>query len=132
MTYIAQNHTIKRFIPIINNPEFPNDGETCWYWDMERPSGLNYVTVRVFCNKDPNLFVPIAGPMRLLYTDQAEYYAVCEPCHLAFAHMQWSGFTHQANWREISARYLENHKEHKGWCEFCDPIFGNGGWIPER
>jgi hypothetical protein len=24
---------------------------------------------------------------------------------------------------------LKKHEETKGWCEFCDPIFGNGGWI---
>lgn len=75
----------------------------------------------------PNDFVPVAD-LRLLYTDQAEYYAVCPDCYAVYSHMQWSGSTRAQNWREDSQKYLKYHQKEKGWCEFCDPIFGNGGW----
>lgn len=124
-----------RFQLIENNPEFPNNGETCWYWDKARPTphlegdGLqDYVAVQCYCTKDPNNYVHISGEMFLLFTDQAEYYVVCDRCYSAYEHLQWSGSTFDANWRLESQRYLKEHSERKGWCEFCDPIFGNGGW----
>lgn len=120
-----------RFELITDNPEFPNDGETCWYWDTNRPAKkgdlLPYTAVQVYCGKNPNDFTPVTG-MRLLFTDQAEYYAVCPDCHSAYSHMQWSGSTRNRNWREQSQAYLEQHQNQKGWCEFCDPILGHGGW----
>lgn len=121
-----------RFTPIQDNPEFPNDGETCWYWDTARPAKegdeLPFTAVQVYCDNDPNKFVKIEGDMRLLFTDQAEYYAVCPDCHFIYRHMQWSGSTRNRNWRQDSQAYLEQHQNQKGWCEFCDPIFGSGGW----
>lgn len=125
----------KRFRVIEGDPEFPNDGDTCWYWDTQRPVGpaerekpeWPFIAVQVHCGKDPNLFVRVGG-LRLLFTDQAEYYAVCPQCYFLFHDMQWSGSTRSPNWQSDSARYLTFHQEEKGWCQFCDPIFGNGGW----
>ena len=124
-----------RFELIENNPKFPNNGKTCWYWDKARITPHlvgdeldDYVAVQCYCNKDPNNYIPIRGKMELLFTDQAEYYVVCERCYLAFNNLQWSGSTLSHNWREESEKYLKYHIERKGWCEFCDPIFGNGGW----
>lgn len=88
---------------------------------------MPYTAVQAYCNKNPNDFTPIAN-MRLLFTDQAEYYAVCPDCHSAYSHMQWSGSTRNRNWREDSQAYLEKHQNQKGWCEFCDPVLGHGGW----
>jgi hypothetical protein len=118
-----------RFEAIQDHPNFPNDGETCWYWDTARPQseGLPYIAVQAYCNKDPNAFTPVQN-MRLLFTDQAEYYAVCPECHSAYRHMQWSGSTRNRGWRESSQAYLDEHQTQKGWCEFCDPVFGGGGW----
>jgi hypothetical protein len=121
-----------RFVLIENDPEFPNVGGTCWYWDTKRPlerSAQPYIAVQCYCDRDPNQYVPI-DDLRLLFTDQAEYYAVCPNCYYAYRHMQWSGSTHSSGWRSQSQRYLKEHQEVKGWCEFCDPIFGNGGWLP--
>lgn len=119
-----------RFQLISGNPEFPNDGETCWYWDTVRPAtdGRLFIAVQSYCDKDPNAFVRVEG-LCLLFTDQAEYYAVCPSCQVVFSDMQWSGSTRAAGWRERSQRYLEMHQREKGWCEFCDPVFGDGGWV---
>jgi len=65
----------------------------------------------------------------LLFTDQAEYYAVCGSCYGAFIHLQWSGSTRSRNWRQESREYLDFRLKERAWCQFCDPIFGNGGWI---
>jgi len=124
-----------RFKLIENDPEFPNDGETCWYWDLARITphlagdGLqDYVAVQCYCNRDPNNYIRTTEKMALLYTDQAEYYAVCQSCARKYHHLQWSGSTFNRDWRERSHEYLKYHEKEKGWCEFCDPIFGNGGW----
>ena len=121
-----------RFIFIEGDSEFPNDGETCWYWDTKRPlklkDGQPFIAVQCYCGIDPNDFVPIEG-LRLLFTDQAEYYAVCSSCHFVYKYMQWSGSTRSPGWREQSQQYLEEHQRERGWCEFCDPVFGNGGWV---
>lgn len=130
-----QPKTEKRFLPIEDNPIFPNDGETWWWWDTGRPLepgekfiGKPFIAVQTYCDRDPNNHVHVEG-LRLLFTDQAEYYAVCPNCYSTFAHMQWSGSTRaHGNWREMARLFLEEHQAKKGWCEFCDPIFGNGGW----
>jgi len=113
-------------------PGCENDEETCWWYDTENP--LNdeeqpYVAIERYRGIDPNDFVRIEGAMRLLFTDQAEYYAVCGACYQIYRDMQWSGSTKNPYWQEESMRYLKRHQELKGWCEFCDPIFGNGGWM---
>lgn len=123
-----------RFQLIEGHSEFPNDGHTCWYWDTARPARpiiqddlLPYTAVQVYCDKNPNDFTYIPD-LRLLFTDQAEYYAVCPDCHLVYRHLQWSGSTRNRYWREQSQAYLEEHQAKKGWCEFCDPVLGHGGW----
>lgn len=75
-----------------------------------------------------NDFVPIED-LRLLFTDEAEYFAVCQHCYFVYCNMQWSGSTPSPGWRKQSQNYLKKHQRDKGWCEFCDPIFGNGGWL---
>lgn len=119
-----------RFQLIADTPEFPNDGETCWYWDTARPAhdGQPFIAVQVYCGRDPNAFRRVEG-LRLLFTDQAEYSAVCPDCYLIHAQQQWSGSTRGgAGWRARAERWLAEHQRVKGWCCFCDPIFGNGGW----
>lgn len=120
-----------KFQLIENDPEYPDDGATCWYWDTERPlpnDAQPFVAVQCYCAKDPNEFVRVEH-LRLLFTDQQEYYAVCADCYESYRDMQWSGSTQGHNWRNHSARFLKNHQGGKGWCEFCDPVFGIGGWI---
>ncbi len=127
-----------RFILIENNNDFPNDGETCWYWDTNRlvPEANRdnpewpWIAVQCYCGKDPNNFVQIEPEkFRILYTDKAEYYFVCPNCYDAYCRMQWSGSTRgPGNWRERAEREKEIHAHKKGWCEFCDPVFGSGGW----
>ena len=122
-----------RFVRIEDNAKYPNDGETCWWWDTARPARITqqpFVAVQVYCYKDPNNFVRVED-MQLLFTDQAEYYVVCAGCYSAYRHMQWSGSTRNKSWRQIAIKHLELHQKIKGWCEFCDPVFGNGGWLPD-
>jgi hypothetical protein len=117
-----------RFRLIEDNDEFPNDGETCWYWDTGRPYGEDgFIAVQTYCDRDPNQFVR-HEEMVLLFTDQAEYYAVCLSCKSVYGRLQWSGSTRNPGWETKSQLYLENHISKKGWCEFCDPVFGSGGW----
>ena len=67
--------------------------------------------------------------MRLLFTDQAEYYAVCPDCYAAYAQMQWTGSTPGgSDWRQRAEAYRVRHESTDGRCEFCDPEIGNGGW----
>ena len=63
-----------RFVLIEDKAEFPNDGETCWYWDTARElDGVQeFMAVQVYCDRDPNDFVFVED-LRLLFTDQAEY-----------------------------------------------------------
>ncbi len=121
-----------RFQKIENNPQYPADADMCWYWDTEQPvptedGPQSYVAVRVASDKDPTQCVRVEK-LRLLFTDQAEYYAVCLDCHSAYYYMQWSGSTRSPGWQKASQQFLERHKA-RGWCEFCDPVFGNGGWV---
>ncbi len=123
-----------RFVLIENNPRFPNDGKTCWWWDTTRPyigkdSIGPYIAVQTYVSKDPNQFIYIDG-LRILFQDQAEYYFVCPSCYSANSRLQWSGSTHGGHgWRERAEAELAKWQNQKGWCEFCDPIFGNGGWL---
>ena len=119
-----------RFVPIENNPEYPADEFTRWYWDTERPLFPGpYIAVQCYADRDPNAFVKLEK-MWLLFTDQAEYYCVCLDCFAMHRYGQWSGSTRGGpNWRKNAEDYLERHIEQKGWCEFCDPCFGNGGWM---
>lgn len=120
-----------RFVLIENNPAFPANEKTCWYWDTERRLTLKddhpFVAKQCYTDRNPNDFIR-HSEMALLFNDQAEYYAVCLDCKAIYGGMQWAGSTRAPNWQKDSAEYLEEHIEKKGWCEFCDPIFGNGGW----
>ena len=100
-----------------------------WWLDTHRPINepQKYTAVQAEGGKDPNNFIK-HDKLHLLFTDQAEYYVVCGDCHSAYRGMQWSGGTSSYGWKEKSEKYLEKHTTKKGWCEFCDPIFGNGGW----
>lgn len=126
-----------RFILIENDPEFPVDEKwnTCWYWDTKRPgnpdNGDKYPYTAIECSQDknPNTDVVYHEKLSLLFTDQAEYYAVCPNCRAVYGGMQWSGSTRGGNnWRRSATKFLERHQSIKGWCQFCDPVFGNGGW----
>jgi hypothetical protein len=120
----------KRFELIKGSSDYPNDGNSCWWWDRSRPlkGAQLFMAVETSCGKDPNNFIRIEG-LEILFTDQAEYYFVCPNCYDLFCSMQWSGSTQMPSWRERSKKDLKAHQILKGWCEFCDPIFGNGGWI---
>jgi hypothetical protein len=110
--------------------EFNEITKTQWWFDLGRPisESPGFISVETYADKDPNNFVKCAG-MRNLFTDQAEYYHVCQSCYSFHARQQLSGSTRGGiNWRERADRALQKHEETKGWCEFCDPIFGNGGW----
>ena len=80
---------------------------------------------------DPNQSI-LYEKLFLLFNDQAEYYAVCDNCHALYRSMQWSGSTQGPNWRETSQQFLEWRMKNRPWCQFCDPIFGNGGWDLSR
>lgn len=64
---------------------------------------------------------------RLLFTDQAEFYVVCEECYAQFKDMQWSGSTRSIGWRELAGSVLHKAVAAGNTCEFCGPG-GNGGW----
>lgn len=101
-----------------------------WWLDTARPikEKPGYIAVECYKGKDPNDFVKHEN-MQILFTDQAEYYFVCQSCRSIYGSMQWSGSTRGGSgWRERANDRLKKHEESKGWCEFCDPIFGNGGW----
>lgn len=127
-----QNRRIKdlRFIQIVNDSRFPEDDDTVWWWDMNRKAEGDqpYIAVQTYKDKNPNDFVRVR-PMYILFTDQAEYCAVCENCYYQYRHMQWSGSTQAPGWEQRSQEYLVDHQNTKGWCQFCDPVFGNGGWV---
>jgi hypothetical protein len=127
--------TTTRFL-LIEDPTVigeEKDDDTKWWLDTARPlknpeyPDYPFIVVQTEADKDANNFVRHAK-MKLLFTDQAEYYAVCLDCYFAHSDQQWSGSTNQPGWRDRSARYLEKHITNKGWCQFCDPVFGNGGW----
>jgi hypothetical protein len=121
-----------RFVEMPRPPEgFSPDERTRWWYDTHRPIADKeqpYIAVQVHADDDPNGFVQIKD-MRLLFTDQLEYYAVCPGCYYIHSRGQWSGSTRGPHdWREQAAKFLEEHQQVKGWCQFCDPVFGNGGW----
>lgn len=67
--------------------------------------------------------------MKLLYTDQAEYYIVCGECYSQFYDLQWSGSTRSSlGWRARAESTLRVHEALGRPCEFCGPN-GNGGWM---
>lgn len=106
------------------------DPATEWWLDTARPikEKPGFIAVECYKDKDPNDFVKCHG-MQILFTDQAEYYFVCKDCYITYRNMQWSGGTRGSNgWRDRANKRLENHETKKGWCQFCDPIFRNGGW----
>lgn len=114
--------------------ELYSDYPTKWWFDTERPLPLSEQTdtqkfraVETEPDKDPNNFVK-HEKLYNLFNDQAEYYHVCQDCYLTFRSIQWCGYTKMNNWKQKSGKDLEYHTLKKGWCEFCDPIFGNGGW----
>jgi hypothetical protein len=101
-----------------------------WWFDTARPINEppGYIAVECYKDKNPNDFIKCDG-MRLLFTDQAEYYFVCKDCYNIYSRMQWSGGTRSGvGWRERAENALQKHEHTKGWCEFCDPVFGNDGW----
>jgi hypothetical protein len=124
----------KRFIKTTS--EEVGEGEdpildTQWWLDTMRPIKEKpfFVTVECYKDKDPNDFVKCEG-MQILFNDQAEYYFVCKDCYNTYRGMQFSGSTRGGSgWRERAEKKRDKHEQTKGWCEFCDPIFGNGGWI---
>jgi len=126
-----------RFIPttaeaIGEEPDWSELYPTKWWLDTERPlpdgDPQKYIAVQTEGDKDPNNFVKV-GDMRVLFTDQCEYYFVCNPCFNIHYDQQWSGSTRGSlNWRKEAIEECAQHSNQKGWCEFCDPIFGNGGW----
>lgn len=111
------------------------DTETEWWNDRLRPipkktkeEVQKYVAVQIYKGKDPNDFV-ICREMDILFTDQAEYYFVCKKCFSKYEEMQWSGSTKgSSGWQERAETQRKLHESMKSWCQFCDPIFGNGGW----
>ena len=128
----------KRFIlttaeAIGEEPDSPSTTiPTRWWVDTERfiltRAGRQKVFVQVYADKDPNDFVKCEG-MRILFTDKVEYYFVCGRCYTIYAAMQWTGTTRgPVRFRERATNQLHLHEKNKGWCEFCDPVFGNGGW----
>lgn len=125
----------KRFIKttaeeVGEEPDKPGLTETEWWLDTSRPikEKPGYIAVQTYKGKDPNDFVKCEG-MQILFNDQAEYYFVCKDCYSIYRSMQWAGSTRGGyGWRERANQRLEKHEHTKGWCEFCDPIFGNGGW----
>lgn len=105
--------------------------KTKWWLDTQRPivDPQKYVAVQTEAEKDPNNFVKVEG-LQILYNDQAEYYFVCDFCYTVHRSDQFTGSTRGGNgWRERAEKKLKQHQETKGWCEFCDPVFGNGGWM---
>jgi hypothetical protein len=122
----------KRFIK--TTPEAVGEGTyngSEWWLDTDRPikEAPGYVAVECYKDKDPNDFIKCED-MQLLFTDKSEYYFVCSNCRSIYGHLQWSGSTGAfTGWRERAELRLKRHEEIKGWCEFCDPIFGNGGWF---
>lgn len=130
----------KRFVLMDETPakwrDQPRSRPTRWWQDTWRPlsekdemeAGYRYIAVEVYAEKDPNDYRPCKD-MRLLFTDQCEYYVVCQDCRSVYGHMQWSGGTRGLRgWRGRAELDRADHENTKGWCEFCDPIFGNGGW----
>lgn len=103
---------------------------TDWWLDLKRPikDPPGFIAVQTHKGNDPNDFVK-CDQMFILYNDQAEYYFVCSSCYNKYKSLQWAGSTKASTgWRERSIKNLEKHHQQKGWCQFCDPIFGNGGW----
>lgn len=135
---VQRSVTRSRFVLMEHPPKGEADPETKWWQDTWRPlsekdeleAGYRYMAVQTYSDKDPNNYRPVTGEMRLLFTDQCEYYVVCPDCYYAYSDMQWPGSTrsHRRDWREEAERDRKDHHRLKGWCEFCDPIFGNGGW----
>jgi len=131
--------TVPRFIRMGCPPKGEEpDADYTWWLDRWRPldrdgmeeTGCTCVPTQVEASKDPNDYRPITDGMELLFTDQAEWSIVCPYCYAAYNRMQWSGSTKgESGWRERAEQERLNHERIKGWCEFCDPIFGNGGWI---
>lgn len=103
---------------------------TQWWLDTHRAyDGVQlYVAVETEMDKNPNDYIKV-DKMRTLFTDQCEYYHVCGPCYSLHSRQQWSGSTRsRGDWRGEAEAELKYHTDVKGWCQFCDPIFGNGGW----
>jgi hypothetical protein len=71
--------------------------------------------------------------LRILWTDQAEYYFVCADCYAIHRDRQWSGSTRgRGDWRGRALRELEAaNREHRE-CEFCGVQDGNGGWMDDE
>lgn len=108
----------------------PED-DTRWWYDTRRPledPAQPFMAVQTEGDKDANDYRHVSD-MRLLFNDAAEYYAVCADCRSVYGGMQWAGSTRGGHgWRGRAADFLEKHASEKGWCQFCDPVFGNGGW----
>jgi hypothetical protein len=121
-----------RFTVMPVPPEgYEADERTIWWYDTWRTlddPNQPYMAVQTYANKDANDYVPVKR-LHLVFQDQAEYYAVCGNCRAIYGSTQWSGSTRGgANWRERAEEFLAKHQGEKGWCQFCDPIFGFGGW----
>ena len=124
-----------RFVLIQDRDEYPISETTRWYWDTGRPiihqsgDGFNdYLAVQVRADRDPNRQVVYQRDLRILYRDANEYYFVCVPCFYGYVNLQWTGRGADPYWLDKSNEALREHQKINGWCEFCDPVFGNGGW----
>lgn len=124
-----------RFIPIETfPPDITPDSKTVWWWDTQRPEpegdepGYPFIAVQTYIGKNPNEAI-IFQELFILFTDPLEYYFVCGSCYDTHSHQQWSGSSRgPANFQEVAHRFLEKWLKLKGWCQFCDEVFGNGGW----
>ena len=114
----------------------PPEGETtdpryAWWFDTRRPlddPAQPYMAVQTRADQDANDYVLVEN-LTLVFQDQAEYYAVCPNCRSIYGSTQWSGSTRVGpDWRERAQAWLEKYQREKGWCQFCDPVFGSGGW----
>jgi len=124
--------TEPRFVLIEDDQDFPSNEKVCWWWDKHRSlKGISlhqpFVAMQQYVGTDPNNYVHHTE-LYLLFTDQVEWYIVCRKCYEANRSKQWSGSAENRNWEEESRLALRAHKSTKCWCEFCDPVFGNGGW----
>lgn len=139
MSLLEQIETTKsRFIKVTaetvdEEPDRPGSTETEWWLDLHRPikEAPGFIGVQTYKGQDPNDFA-LCYEMRIIFNDQAEYYFVCKNCFYDYKDMQFTGSTKASpGWRDRAQKRLQEHESKKGWCEFCDPIFGNGGWTLE-
>lgn len=122
----------QRFVLMATPPEGEeSDDRTLWWFDTNRPLDdpkQPYMAVQTYADKNANDYVQIDN-LTLVFQDPLEYYAVCRDCYFTYSDTQWCGNSRGAHgWRERAEKWLEKYQREKGWCQFCDPVFGGGGW----